>query len=140
VLLSPNSNLFALDQTWLWQYRLTAGYQVPYGILISTIYQGDNGTLGQRTVIFTGAPSSGTINIPVEPFGATKGPTRSVVNLRVSKELSFSNKKLLVNADVFNLFNTNVGWTFNYVSGPTFKYATDFAQSRVLRLGATLQF
>jgi carboxypeptidase family protein len=140
VLLSPNSNLFTLDQTWLWQYRLTAGYQVPYGILISTIYQGDNGVLGQRTVNFTGAPSSGTINIPVEPFGADKGPTRSVVNLRISKQLPLGRQKLSVNADIFNLLNTNVAWTRTYVSGPTFDFATDFAQSRVLRLGATLEF
>ena len=140
VLLTPNNNLFPLDQTWIWQYRLTAGYQLPYRLLISTIYQADNGVLGQRTVVFTGAPSSGTLTIPVEPYGADRGPVRKVMNLRISKQLAFGPKKLSINADIFNVFNTNVVWTRTYVSGPSFNFATDFAQSRVLRVGASLEF
>jgi hypothetical protein len=135
----PNDALFPLDETWTWSYRLTAGYEVPYGILLSTIYQADTGVQGQRTVIFP-APTSGTLSIRTEPFGATTGPSRHIVNLRASKRLSLRRNRLSLNADVFNLFNTNIPWNQTFVSGPSYGFVTDFNQSRVLRLGAGIEF
>jgi hypothetical protein len=135
----PNDAIFPLDETWTWSYRLTAGYEIPYGILLSTIYQADTGVQGQRTVIFS-APTSGTLSIRTEPFGATTGPSRHIVNLRASKRLSFGQNRLSLNADVFNLFNTNIPWNQTFVSGPSYGFVTDFNQSRVLRVGVGLEF
>jgi hypothetical protein len=136
---TPNDLLFPLDTTWTWQYRLTAGYSMPAGIRLSTLMQVDSGFKGQRTVQFA-APTSGIISLPVEPFGATQGPTRTIVNLRLTKAFTFSRARLALNADVFNLFNTNVDWGQNLVSGPTFGYVTALPDPRVLRIGASYEF
>ena len=136
----PNDHLFPLDETVNWSYRLTGGYEMPYRILFSTIYQADNGVRGQRTVNFSGTPSSGTLAIRVAPFGSNEAPMRHVLNLRASKRLALGSKRLTLNADLFNLLNTNVAWNQNFVSGPSYGFVTDFAQSRVMRLGASLEF
>jgi outer membrane receptor protein involved in Fe transport len=101
--------------------------------------QVDSGFKGQRTVQFA-APTSGIISLPVEPFGATQGQTRTIVNLRLTKAFTFSRSRLALNADVFNLFNTNVDWGQNLVSGPTFGYVTALPDPRVLRIGASYEF
>ena len=135
----PNDEIFPMDETWNWSYRLTGGYEVPYGIMLSTIYQAENGVLGQRTVNFA-APTSGSLSIRTEPFGAYRGPTRRVMNVRVSKRLTVGRNKFSLNADAFNLFNTNVAWTQSFVSGPSYGVVTDFNQSRVVRLSASIEF
>jgi hypothetical protein len=135
---SPNDNLFPLNETWTWSYRLSGGYVFPYGIRASTIYQADNGVVGQRTVNFA-TPSSGNLAIRVEP-PSVKGPSRHVVNLRLSKQLRIGSHQLSLDLDTFNLFNTNVAWANTFVSGPTYNFTTDFAQSRVLRLGMMYRF
>jgi hypothetical protein len=136
---TPNDLLFPIDNTWTWQYRLTGGYRFPKDMRVSTLMQVDNGFKGQRTVQFS-APTSGLISLPVEPFGATVGPTRTIVNLRATKELVISRSRVGVYADVFNVFNTNADWAQNLVSGPTFGYTTALPDPRVLRIGASFQF
>jgi hypothetical protein len=139
VVQSPNDEIFPLDKSWVWSYRMSAGYLLPYDIMLSTITQADNGVQGQRTVVFT-APTSGTISVPVEPF-ATKGPVRKVINLRGSRDLTLgAGRKLGLELDVFNVFNTNVPWAQNFVSGSRYGFFTEYASPRVLRLGATFEF
>jgi hypothetical protein len=45
-----------------------------------------------------------------------------------------------LDVDMFNVFNTNVRRGQTFVSGPTFGYLTNFAQSRILRLGTSFEF
>ena len=138
--LSSGDELFSVDDTWTWSYRLSGGYELPTGILLSSTTQVDNGLKGQRTVVFS-APSSGTLSIPVEPFGASTSPLRAVVNLRVSKDFQVGGGRTLgLELNAFNLFNTNVTWVQTFVSGPTFSYVTDYVAPRVLRLGASFEF
>jgi hypothetical protein len=136
---NPNDAIVPLDETLNWSYRLTGGYEIPYGILVSTIYQADNGIRGARTVNFA-APSSGTLSIRSQAFGTNEAPGRHVVNLRTSKRFDVGGKRLSVNADVFNLLNTNAPWGQTFVSGPSYGFVTDFAQSRVLRFSAQVEF
>lgn len=155
VVQSPNDNLFPLDETWSLAYRLAAGYDVPYGIRLSTLYQAYNGIPGQRTYVFRTAdpdggppiPSSGTLSLRMEPFGTRRGNARHIVNLRASKEFALGrNRRLTVDIDAFNAFNANVAWGgftspgINYVSGPTFGYVTDIVPPRNLRLGVSFEF
>ena len=54
----------------------------------------NKGLHGQRLVTFTGVgkPGIGTITIPLEPFGASTGPTRILWNGQVDKEFFFREK------------------------------------------------
>ena len=64
VVQSPNDNLFPLDETWALAYRLAAGYEMPYGIHLSTIYQAYNGISAVRTNLFR----------TVDPDGGPRSP------------------------------------------------------------------
>lgn len=136
---TPNDVDFRLDDTWTWQYRATAGVTLPRGIQVSTLTQVDNGPYGQRTVVFS-SPTSGTLTLPVEEYGGSQGPTRTIVNLRTLKAFQLGSGRFGVQADVFNLFNTNASWVQSWVSGSRFGAGSEFADPRVLRLGITYEF
>lgn len=152
---SPNEERFPLDETWELAYRLAAGYNAPWGITLSTLYQAYNGIPGQRTYVFrsadpAGGPalsSGGTITLRMEPFGASRGPSRQIMNLRVGKDFSLGgSRKFSAQIDAFNLFNSNVAWGpgrdpgISFVSGPTFGFVTRIVSPRVLSLGAVFEF
>jgi hypothetical protein len=142
---TPNSNNFPLDETWSWNYRLAGGYDLPYGFMVSTLYQIFSGVPLQRTTIFRASdpnggpsfPSSSTITLRMEPFGAEHLPNQHLMNVRLSKTLTH---KLRVELDLFNALNTNVAFSSTRVSGPTFGYITSYAQPRVVRVGSRLEF
>ena len=158
VALSPNDNYFALDNTWELVYRLAGGYTLPLAIDVSTVYQAYNGIPGQRTQIFRTPdpdggpplPSSGTLALRVEPYGAQRGPSRHVVNFRVSRHFSLgAQRRVSLEVDANNAFNTNVPWGtatsgvgsgLNFQSGPTFGYVTRITSPRALRFGIALEF
>jgi hypothetical protein len=155
VVQSPNDNLFPLDDSWAIAYRLAAGYEAPYGIQVSTLYQAYDGLPGQRTYRFATAdpdggpaiPSSGTLLLRVEPYGTRQGEPRHLVNLRASKVFTVGRgRRLTVDVDALNAFNTNVAWGdttgtgINYQSGPTFGYVTSIVSPRSLRFGVAFEF
>jgi hypothetical protein len=152
---TPNDLLFPLDETWALAYRLAGGYELPYRIILSTLYQAYNGIPAYRTVLFSAVdpaggprlPSSATFLLPVEPFGTERTPARNIVNLRASKSLLFgAGRKLTMNIDLFNIFNSSVPWGDTtaagvvYQSGPTFGYVTQIVSPRAARLGLAFEF
>lgn len=152
---SPNDERFALDETWEVAYRLAAGYDAPLGINLSTVYQAYTGIPGQRTYIFRAAdpdgglafPSSTTLTLRMEPYGASRGPSRNIVNFRVARDFRLGGtRKISAQLDAFNLFNSNVAWGqgtdpgISFASGPTFGYVSRIVSPRVLSLGAVFEF
>jgi hypothetical protein len=93
VVQSPNDNIFPLGTYWDLTYLLSAGYNLPYGFVVSALNQMYNGLPRQRTVVFRAAdpaggqafPSSSTITLPMAPVGSMKGPIRNMLNLRLAK-------------------------------------------------------
>ena len=124
---------------------------------MSTLYQAFTGIPDVRTYLFRAAdpeggpafPSSGTINVRMEPFGDRRGDSRHIVNLRGAKSFQVRGHKLTLELDAFNAFNSNVAWGgnvnaagsgINYQSGPTFGYVTAIVQPRAMRLGLAYEF
>jgi hypothetical protein len=154
---SPNDNYNDIDETWELSFRAAAGYDLPYGVKVSTLYSAYNGLPGQRTYIFRAAdpdggramPSSTNITLRTEPFGERKGPARHIVNFRASKQIRFAGgRKVSFDVDALNLFNTNVAWGsptgsgpgFNYASGPTFGQVLRIVTPRSMRFGVSLDY
>lgn len=154
---SPNDEFFPLNETWELSYRGAAGYEAPYRINLSAAYEMYNGIPGQRTYLMRAAdpdrgpslPSSGSIDLRVEPFGTQRGEVRQIVNLRVAREFRLPTGGLTLTMDAFNAFNSNVAWGssttgpgtgINYASGPTFGYVTRIVSPRALRFGASYEF
>lgn len=138
---SPNDELFPLDQTWEWSYRASGSYTAPWGIQASAFYLLLNGAQGQRTYLFRNVPNSSTLTIRLEDYGASSGPRRGNLNLKVAKRLPLGGRRRLeVSLDALNATNNNVAWTTSYISGPTFGYATRIAVPRAVRLGVQFDF
>ena len=155
---SPNDGINAIDETWDMSIRLGAGYSLPYGINLSTLYQGYSGLPRQRTYVFRAAdplggpafPSSSTITMRMEEFGATRGKPRHIANVRAAKDLRLGgSRKVIVSIDAFNFFNSNVAWGsppgggangIDDVSGPTYGYVANVVKPRVLRFNVGYEF
>jgi carboxypeptidase family protein/TonB-dependent receptor-like protein len=156
VVQSFNDLINSVDNTWDVSYRLAGGYNLPYGINISTLYQAYTGISRQRTNLFRAAdpaggpsfPSSATITFRMEPFGTVRAPARNIVNLRGDKEFKLGGgRKLTMGVDAFNAFNTNVAWGggsngsgITDASGPTYGYVVGIVTPRVLRFSIGYQF
>lgn len=146
---TPNSDRFPLDETWQIIYRLAGGYNLPFGISASTVYQLFRGEPGQRTVLFRAAdpgggpslPSSPTLTLRMEPYGSRRLPARNMVDLRFSRPVAFGGGRgLRLDVDVFNALNTNVAYSATWVSGPTFGYITNIPSPRIVRFSAAFHF
>jgi hypothetical protein len=156
VVQTPNDLINSLDTTWDVSYRLAGGYTLPYGVNVSTLYQAYNGIPRQRTNVFRAAdpaggpsfPSSSTITVRMEPFGAQRAPARHIVNLRGEKNFRVGDsRRLSLALDAFNAFNSNVPWGggsngsgITDASGPTYGFVVGIVTPRVLRFGITYEF
>jgi hypothetical protein len=86
-------------------------------------------------------PQLSTVTLPLEEYGARRGPVVSVLNLRASKQFPLGgSRQLSLDFDVFNVLNSSAAVAINYSSGPTFGYVTDLTQARVARIGAKFTF
>jgi hypothetical protein len=146
---SPNDEVFAVDDTWEWNYRLAASYRAPADVNISSLYTLTNGQPGQRTYIFRGVDplgggpiaNTGNITQRLEPFGSQRGPVRPNWNLKVSKAFRLKNtRRISIDFDVMNVLNSNPSWNTDYASGPTFGLITSVQPPRIARLGVAYEF
>jgi hypothetical protein len=140
---SPNYDRFNYDRTWNWQAKSTAYYNFPWHVVASATFEAYNGLHGQRLVNFTGVgnPAIGTITIPVEPFGASTGPTRILWNTQFGREFYFHDRfRLKPSVDILNLLNRADQWAITFTSGPSFRVPTTISTPRIARFGLVFSF
>jgi Carboxypeptidase regulatory-like domain len=150
---APQDYLFATDDTWFWGANFNISYHFPFDILGAMSLQAKQGAKGQRTNLFrTQDPDGGTainqlstVTLRMEPYGAELGPALNVYNLRFSKDVrTGGTRKVGIDFDIFNLFNSNAPNAQVYASGPTFLYPTGvnggIVPPRVARLGIRFSF
>jgi hypothetical protein len=145
---SPNDDYYPLDETWTHAVRANGAYRLPFGIDAGGSLVLLSGVAGQRTYIFRAQDPLGgtplrqqtTVNLRLEPFGASRGPMQPYMDLRVSKRFRVQTLDMMVSADVLNGLNTDVARTITFASGPTFGHITQVPPPRALRIGAQLFF
>ena len=77
----------------------------------------------------------------MEPFGAERGPTISIANLKVAKNIKLWERlKLQLNGQVFNLFNSSSITSTSYLTGATYLHPTGIVSPRVARIGMQISF
>jgi hypothetical protein len=138
--ISPNDDIYPLDETWAWSYRAAGTYSAPHDIQVGVSWYLFNGIPGQRTNLFRGLPQSSTVTIRMEPFGSMSGPARQNLDLKLAKRFAFGNRRLETALDVLNVSNGNAAWTYSQQSGPSFNATTSIAAPRTARLSATVSF
>ncbi len=149
---SPNDNPYPIDNTWNWQARADAVYNLPKGFRISTFYRQQSGAWGQRTEVFTGTGSNGqklnqgSVTMNMGPFGQYRGPSVEVWNFEGAKVFKFHDKySLELNSQIFNLLNGSGAVTTNWQTttnpkSPTFGVITSIESARVARIGMQFSF
>jgi hypothetical protein len=141
VVQSPNDEYFPLDETWAWQTKMTGSYQLPYRLDLSGTLQVYNGIRNQRTYLFRGLPSLGTVTIRTEPYGSSSGTVRSLLNLRVAKDVWRSgSRRLRLSVEGLNVLNGASPWSIISSSGATYGYYTAVDSPRIMRFGALYAF
>ena len=99
-------------------FKLTGSYLTPlWDILVGANFLSQSGAPITRYVN-TGLTVGGTTNVPVAEPGSDRLPTRTVLDLRVSKSVRMAaNRAFDVNVDISNVFNSNVVWDARNLSG-----------------------
>jgi hypothetical protein len=137
---NPNFDHFPLDETWNWGSNLSTTYTLPYDVRVSGFIQSKRGARGQRTYVFRQLPQLATATVRMEEYGAQEAPAMTNVNLRLSKDFTVRGFRMGFDADMFNVLNAATPSAVNWVSGPTFGYATAVLPARVIRLGGRFEF
>jgi hypothetical protein len=136
---NPNQLYFPSDTTWAWQARLTGNYRLPLHFDVSGTLNVYNGLRGQRTGVFV-LPNAGSITIPIEPYGATTGPVRDLLNLRVAWVLKGRHYMIRPNIEILNATNSAAPWNLTFTSGPRFGFYNNIDTPRIARLGVIYEF
>ncbi len=149
-------------EPWLTQIRGLASYMVPkVDVQLAASFQFKPGTLGLGgndaasngasvnanyvvTNAIAGTPllnNQQTVNL-LQP-GQLYGDYIRQVDLRVGKVLKFARTRSLVAIDIYNLFNSNAGLTYqqSFVgTGTTWYYPTTLLMPRFVRFNVTFDF
>ena len=117
---SPNDAQYSIDNTWNWEARGNAIYDLPKGFRLSAFYR--------------------------QASGAYRGPSVEVLNVEGAKVFTFrEHMHFELNAQVFNLMNGSGAVTTNWQTTtnpaqPTFGVVTSIESARVARIGARFSF
>src|SRR5262249_17331033 len=146
---SPNDDIFPIDRTLTWVYKVNGSYTFPKDIVFSGLFDVQPGVRGQRTYIFRAADPLGqsiplrqqtTVTLRLSDVGDYVGPTRASANLRLAKVFHFNTRELRAGVDLLNAFNSNAFWTMDFASGPTFGHGTAFTNPRTLQFSGSFEF
>src|SRR5262249_16857321 len=139
---SPNDARFPIDNTWNWEARASAFYNLPWGFELSGFYRAQSGLPGQRTESFSSPLLlQGSVTLRMEDFGAQRGPMIQLTNLKIAKNFTFRDKyKAQANAQIFNVFNGSAATSLSYLTGPTYQHVTGIISPRVARIGLQFRF
>ena len=140
---SPNDDRFPINETWSWEGRANATYNLPMDIALSSSFRAESGRPEQRTQVFT-APSSvlrqGSTTLRMGPYGEFRNPGVVLVALKAVKRFNLGEKRLSVDFQVFNLLNSSASTSTSYQTGATFGTVTNIVSARVFRIGGGFSF
>lgn len=146
---SPNDDPFPLDETWGWGMNASGMYRLPGDVQLAGFLHAKQGLRGQRTHIFRSADPDGgpalrqlsTVTLRLEPYGTQKGDTIMSTNLRVSKNIGLGGgRRVSIDVDLFNVFNSGVPTSITWQSGPSFGAIDEVLSPRIVRLGGKFSF
>jgi hypothetical protein len=141
---SPNDTRFAIDDTWNWESRANVSYNLPLDINLSGSYRAQSGQPGQRSQVFT-APATvlrqGSVTLRMGPYGEFRTEAVQIVALKASKNFAIGQgRRVELNFQVFNAFNSSAATSTNYQTGTQFGTVTGITSARVARVGAAFVF
>jgi hypothetical protein len=141
---SPNDDRFPINNTWGWEARANASYNLPMDISLSSSYRAQSGDAEQRTQVFTAASSilrQGSVTLRMGPYGEYRAPKVQIVAIKAAKTFAAGQgRRLEVNFQVFNALNAAGITTISRLTSTQFGVATGITSARVARIGAAYTF
>ncbi len=139
---SPNEDAFPKDETVSWEARGAAMYSAPFGIEVSGLYRAQSGFKGQRTANFTSPLLlQGAVTRRMEQLGTQTGPAITLASIKIAKVFRLGGtRRLEINGQGFNLFNSSAATAVSYLSGVTFGRVTGIVNPRVGRVSMEFHF
>jgi hypothetical protein len=90
-----------------YQFKLSASYVFPYGIMLSAFFAHEQGAPFNRTIPLW-LPGQGNVTVAAEKRGSQRYPNQTYLDLRVEKEFGlWGNSRLKFLIDIWNVFNTD---------------------------------
>jgi hypothetical protein len=136
------------------QFKTTASYELPYGVMVGGNFRLESGPFVTRTVQIAGL-NQGTITVNAEPRGSVTLDTLPTLDLRIGKIFRIGANTFEVDMDAFNVTNENtvfdvrngsnlqtvrVGGTGESAVIPQFLSPTGILGPRILRFNVTYRF
>jgi hypothetical protein len=139
---TPNDVFYPIDNTWNWEARGSALYNLPWNFELSGFYRAQSGPPGQRTETFSSpALLQGAVTARMEPFGSQRGPMIQLTNMKLAKTFSLRERyKAQLNFQVFNIFNGSSPTSTSYTTGPQYQHVTGIIAPRIARIGGEFSF
>nr|MBA2355494.1 hypothetical protein [Acidobacteriota bacterium] len=123
-------------------FKLSGVYVAPWDINVGAFYNLRQGYLfPQRILSPNRAGGSGTANLYLDPFGASRYDKLQTIDMRVGKRFAFGRRSVEASVDLFNLGNVNTVLTRNLnQAAATANSVTGVVSPRVARIGVRVIF
>ena len=118
--------------------KVTASWEGPWGLKISSVYRFQAGQNFGRTIV--ASLNYGNIRIPAEPLNARRQDNVSLIDLRVERVTRIRKTRVSPFMDIYNLTNANPIQNTSWSSGSSFLRPLAIVPPRVWRIGAKIDW
>jgi hypothetical protein len=137
--LNPYPAVSNRQTTSVWEFHVSARYELPYAIGLGANVRTQSGWNYAR-VISVALPNAGTQRFWADDLDGARSPDVPLVSLRVDKRFTVGRYRLTALADVFNLTNSNAITNFNLVNGSSYNQINGALDPRTAQLAVRFEF
>jgi hypothetical protein len=139
--LTPNAEIFSVDNTWDWDGKVIGTYIMPGGVAVSGNFHHTSGDPFARQVRFRGGRTIPSIVLNVEPIGTHRRPNLNIVQARVEKRFQLPGAQVAtVSLNVYNALNANTATGLQNRSGAEFLRPRSILPPRLAEFGVSYRF
>ena len=138
---NPNSEINTAINVWELTSKFSAGYTLPFEVIMSATYERRNGTAQAAAANFSGGRTITQIVLNVDPIGTIKLPDANLWNMRFAKRFRLgTGRSLEARFDFFNIFNAHFVTGRSTRVGPSYLVPSAIILPRILQTGVTYSF
>jgi hypothetical protein len=139
--LTPNAEIFSVDNTWDWDAKVIGTYIFPGEVSVSGNFHHTSGDPFARQVRFTGGRTIPSIVLNVEPIGTHRRPNLNIVQMRVEKRFVLPRAHAAtVSLNVYNALNANTATGLQNRSGAEFLRPRSILPPRLAEVALSYRF
>lgn len=123
--------------------KVSGSYQLPYGVLVSGVFQHYTGFPEITTVVVGSATATltqVTQSLVVQPRASTRLPDVDLVDLTFKKSFRFQRARIQPTLDLFNIFNSNSIQARTTILGPAYQRASNIVLGRMVKFGVNIEY